>query len=161
MCIRDRSFSSSDDLPEVTFLKEEVCLSELDNMTLIKKEPDTTCTVTQPNTTCTVTCHPTQPSSSETTAADKSSHKKKGKKRVARRESPAPHKKDGKTSSSSKPRSRRSLRKRSEVKRTIRLCGHEDSDVDIVTGSESEGDFTPSKLPRPRRGGQTDSDSDM
>ena len=158
------SFSSSDDLPEVTFLKEEACLSELDKKTLIKEEPDTTCTDTQPNTTCTVKCPPTQPSSSETTAAkatNKSSHKKKGKKRVARRESSPPHKKNGKASSSSKPRSRRSLRRRSEVKRTIRLSGHEDSDVDIVTGSESEGDFTPSKLPRPRRGGQTDSDSDM
>ncbi|XP_022337408.2 uncharacterized protein LOC111133364 isoform X2 [Crassostrea virginica] len=158
------SFSSSDDLPEVTFLKEEACLSELDKKTLIKEEPDTTCTDTQPNTTCTVKCPPTQPSSSETTAAkatNKSSHKKKGKKRVARRESSPPHKKNGKASSSSKPRSRRSLRRRSVVKRTIRLSGHEDSDVDIVTGSESEGDFTPSKLPRPRRGGQTDSDSDM
>lgn len=149
------SDSSSDDLPEVLFLREEkatAAQSVLCNKALdIKEEPVTP--IKTPDLSKAVSRLELTPS----LQGDNSSPRKVCRKRLSLRRTPVKKQKENKSSPLAKRT--RTLRK-SPDKRPKSKSMFIDSDIEIVTGSESEEDFTPSRLKRIKQEAETDSYSD-
>uniref|UniRef100_A0A8W8KI25 FHA domain-containing protein n=1 Tax=Magallana gigas TaxID=29159 RepID=A0A8W8KI25_MAGGI len=149
------SDSSSDDLPEVLFLKEEkatapqsvLCTKALD----IKEEPVT------PSKTPDLSKAVSRLDLTPSKQGDNSSPRKVCRKRLSLRRTPVKKQKESKPS----PLARRTRTPRkSPDKKQKSKSMFIDSDIEIVSGSESEEDFTPSRLKRIKQEAETDSYSD-
>ncbi|XP_062567675.1 uncharacterized protein LOC134229906 [Saccostrea cucullata] len=149
------SDSSSDELPEVLFLREEkpktVGNKSLTRLT-IKEEPSTP--VKSP-----VKSKAFQRlEKTPVTSADESSPRKVLRERLSLNRTPLKKEKEGKSSPLPR-RSPQKLRKTKEQKPVKSM--YIDSDIEIVSGSESDADFTPSRLKLKQEVvSESDSDSD-
>ncbi|XP_061188894.1 uncharacterized protein LOC133197070 [Saccostrea echinata] len=153
------SDSSSDELPEVLFLREEKAdpaLSVSYNRALTIKEEPTTPAKT-----------PAQSKASQrlertpVKSADGSSPRKVLRKRLSLKRTPLKKEKEGKLTPTPRRRSPRKPKKNMDQKPVKSM--YIDSDIEIVSGSESDTDFTPSRLKLKQEvvsGSNSDSDGD-